>query len=196
MPRGRPRSQGEREPNGRLSRRAKRGAFLDPFRATNLWDSFCEAMRPDGGPHPVHPLLILTRHGKFDPKCFMIMVYWAATRSGIAQNWQHRDFLCTITGFDFGTEAGCKAAHAYAIERLGTEIVEALDDAAFTACSIENLRLLEDDLRRLWEAWCSHKSVVCGRVAAKANRRETCRRAARKQAVAVTGTRTRFVVRK
>ncbi len=121
----------------------------------------------------MHPLLILTRHGKFDPKCFMIMVYWAATRSGIAQNWQHRDFLCTITGFDFGTEAGCKAAHAYAIERLGTEIVEALDDAAFTACSIENLRLLEDDLRRLWEAWCSHKSVVCGRVAAKANRRET-----------------------
>ena len=90
----------------------------------------------------------------------MIILYWAVTRPGVAPDWERRAFLCDATGFDFGTPAGCKEARSFATERLGTEIVEALDHAAFKAASTENTGLLEHDLWRLWEIWCSHKKPV------------------------------------
>jgi hypothetical protein len=90
--------------------------------------------------------------------CFVVLLYWAATRHGVAPQWEKRQHLCNLTGFDFWSADGCAAARSFAAGRLGSDVVEALDEVAFRARSIENTALLENYLWELWTAWCSHPS--------------------------------------
>jgi hypothetical protein len=163
---GRPRLAGAREASGRLSRRIS-DSQKDFRRAQALWRDFLIARelskapsRLDLGGSPnsrePHPLLKLVNLGKLDASSFAVALYWTCTDIAIAPHWRTRELLTQVTGFDFGVAHGCLAARRFANERIGSDCVDIMDDAAFRGEFRTHASTLSDCLRALWRVWCSH----------------------------------------
>ena len=174
---GRPRLAGAREPSGRISRRIS--VSQKDFRlAQAIWSDFLLSVELSTGPTRLdlrsllegsrnavepHPLLHLVKLGKMESRSFMIALYWVCTDVAIAPGWRRREYLTQVTGFDFRSPQGCLAARRFAIEQLGSDSVELLDDAALRGAFHTDLSTLSDWLRALWQAWCSHGANDCDR---------------------------------
>ena len=156
------RKKGPREPSGRPSRRkSDLSISLQKHQAETLWDELTRTMDSSDLGYPGdHPLLILVRLRKFDPGCFAIALYWAVTRHDIATDWNRRQFLTQITGFNFTTKRGCASARRFAVTLLGQKPIGALDAAVYGREIDGDITALADNLRTLWAAWLDHRKRV------------------------------------
>jgi hypothetical protein len=155
---GRPRLAGAREASGRLSRRISdrekefrvaqaywRGFGLGISHGHFAWNA-----------DAAHPVLRLVNLGKIDANSFIILLYWMCTDAAIARGWKPREYLRQVTGFDFTTPQGCRAARALAEAQLGPDRIANLDEVAFHAQFRTDATTLRQHLQALWEVWCSH----------------------------------------
>jgi hypothetical protein len=157
---GRPRRPGRREPSGRPSRRiSERENELRRAQAT--WHEFKArtdetASLGQSNTDRDHALLNLVKHGKLGADEFILALYWLCTDPTIAPGWRRRGDLAYLTGFDFRSKAGCRAARRWIEVQVGMDVVRNLDQAAFERGFGADLSVLAEQLSAVWAAWRDH----------------------------------------
>jgi hypothetical protein len=169
--RGRPRKEGEREPNGRLSRRGmyrekhpvlryERRSPRSP-REVRRWAQISEGNALAVIRDRPRELFILrlaqaVNRGEASPKSLWIAPYWIGAMPEFSA-WRvwWGDWICPDLVIDLHTDDGCTAARRVIEITLGKDVVDRLDQAVLE--SRADVASFSVQLQKVCEIWC-HRS--------------------------------------